>query len=107
MAGSTVTVEALAQWLGITMASAPVTAMLTECLDGAVEAITERVGTWVEEPWPKNVQVAVTMQAARLYKRRNSPEGVTGFGDLGVVRVTGIDPDIEAQLGPALAYHFA
>jgi hypothetical protein len=40
------------------------------------------------------VQEAIVLLASRLYKRRNSPEGVAGFNDLGVVRIVASDPDI-------------
>jgi hypothetical protein len=36
--------------------------------------------------------------ASRLYKRRNSPEGVAGWGDLGVIRIVASDPDIARLL---------
>lgn len=51
--------------------------------------------------WP-NVPTAITqatvIQASRIFKRLDSPLGVAGFGDLGVMRVSrGLDPDV-AQL---------
>ena len=58
------------------------------------------------DAWPPNVEQAVLIQSTRLYKRRSSPEGVAGFGDLGVIRVSSLDPDVEAMLGLDLAYHF-
>jgi hypothetical protein len=39
-------------------------------------------------------QEAILLLASRLYKRRNSPEGVAGWGDLGVIRILASDPDI-------------
>ena len=41
---------------------------------------------------------AIVLLASRLYKRRNSPEGVAGWSDLGVVRIMAQDPDIERLL---------
>lgn len=43
-------------------------------------------------------QEAIVLLASRLYKRRNSPEGVAGWGDLGVIRVVASDPDIHRLL---------
>ena len=43
-------------------------------------------------------QEAIVLLATRLYKRRNSPEGVAGWGDLGVVRVIANDPDVARLL---------
>jgi len=43
-------------------------------------------------------QEAIVLLASRLYKRRNSPEGVAGWGDLGVIRILASDPDIRSLL---------
>jgi hypothetical protein len=46
-----------------------------------------------------DVQLAILLFASRLYKRRQSPEGVAGFGVEGVVvRVLASDPDINRLL---------
>ncbi len=46
-----------------------------------------------------DVQLAILLLASRLYKRRQSPEGVAGFGIEGVVvRVAANDPDINRLL---------
>ena len=44
------------------------------------------------------MQEAIILLASRLYKRRQSPEGVAGWGDLGVIRIIARDPDIEPLL---------
>jgi hypothetical protein len=36
----------------------------------------------------------------RQFKRYDSPLGAAGFGDLGVIRVSRFDPDIEALISP-------
>ncbi len=51
--------------------------------------------------WP-NIPVTVTqatvLQASRIFARLQSPLGVAGFGDMGIMRVSrGLDPDV-AQL---------
>lgn len=47
---------------------------------------------------PMSIKQATIIQASRIYKRLDSPLGVAGFGDLGVVRVgSKLDPDV-AQL---------
>ena len=47
---------------------------------------------------PPTVTQATIIQSARIFKRLDSPLGVAGFGDLGVMRVSrGLDPDV-AQL---------
>lgn len=47
--------------------------------------------------WPDDVTLGATMLAARLWRRRNSPEGVATFGADGALYVSRTDPDI-AQL---------
>jgi len=46
--------------------------------------------------WDHNdVQEAILLLASRLYKRRQSPEGVAGFGgEGGVIRILAGDPDV-------------
>lgn len=54
--------------------------------------------------WP-NVPMAVTqatvIQASRIFKRLDSPLGVAGFGDVGVMRVSSsLDPDVRMLVEP-------
>jgi len=49
---------------------------------------------------PTAVKQACVLLAMRQFKRYDSPTGVMGFGDMGVVRVGRVDPDIEALLQP-------
>lgn len=49
---------------------------------------------------PTDVKQACNLLAIRQYKRYDSPLGVAGFGEIGVVRVSRVDPDIESLLGP-------
>ena len=48
--------------------------------------------------WP-NIPVTVTqatvLQSSRIFTRLQSPLGVAGFGDMGIMRVSrGLDPDV-------------
>jgi len=44
---------------------------------------------------PPTVTQATIIQSSRIFKRLDSPLGVAGFGDLGVMRVSrGLDPDV-------------
>jgi hypothetical protein len=45
--------------------------------------------------------------ASRLFKRNDSPLGVAGFGDMGVMRVSRFDPDIEALIAPYKRVRYA
>lgn len=76
-------------------------AVLAHALDVATAWVEDRV-----YPTPDgrlgtrhpDVTEAILLLAHRLYKRQQSPEGVAGWGDLGVVRILASDPDIEALL---------
>jgi hypothetical protein len=84
----------------------PNDAELAEALSTAQSRITERCIP-LADPWPEVVERACTMLAARLYRRRHSVGGFEGFGDLGLVRVPALDPDIEDLLYRYLKYEFA
>lgn len=62
------------------------------------EATVRVTGTWGFASVPIAVTQACVIQSSRIYKRLDSPLGVAGFGDLGVMRVSQkLDPDV-AQL---------
>jgi len=65
----------------------------------------EITGVWGWPSVPDAVKQACLIQASRMLKRRFSPEGVSSFGDLGLVRVgTRLDPDVEQLLNPYRSY---
>jgi hypothetical protein len=47
---------------------------------------------------PAEVTEAAKIQASRLYRRKDSPQGVLGNAEWGVVRVSSIDPDVKALI---------
>lgn len=51
---------------------------------------------------PDDVKLATLIKAARLFKRKNSPEGILGgFADFGALRITNReDPDVVMLLAP-------
>lgn len=49
---------------------------------------------------PDQIVQAHLMQATRLFRRKDSPEGLAGSPDFGVVRLGRIDPDVQALLAP-------
>jgi hypothetical protein len=62
------------------------------------EALVKITGVWGWPSIPIAIKQACIIQASRIYKRLDSPLGVAGFGDLGVLRVSSqLDPDV-AQL---------
>lgn len=88
--------------------------ILLGCLDAAVAYIgwrcddqLEQDTTYYDEIVPDNLREATKMLTSRLFRRRLSPEGVAGFGDFGAVRVTRVDPDIEALITPNRSWGIA
>lgn len=80
----------------------------------AIQTINSKTwaASWYDEPviqvsaiWgfpsvPSAVQQAAVIQSARIFKRNESPLGVT-FGEFGALRVTRqVDPDVEVLLSP-------
>lgn len=57
-------------------------------------------GVWGWPAVPAAVKQAARLQVARVLKRTDSPLGVAGFGEFGVVRVTQLDPDVKSLLAP-------
>jgi hypothetical protein len=55
---------------------------------------------WGWPSTPKSVIGATLLLAARLYRRRQSPTGIEGQGDFGVVRINRSDPDVATLLAP-------
>jgi hypothetical protein len=49
---------------------------------------------------PDGVAQAAALLAARLYRRKDSPEGVLGSSEWGAVRVARFDPDVEGLIAP-------
>jgi hypothetical protein len=49
---------------------------------------------------PDEIAQAAQLLAARLYRRKDSPQGVLGSSEWGVTRVSRVDPDVEALIGP-------
>ncbi len=64
------------------------------------EATVQIVGSFGWSAVPTDIKMASVILSARLWKRFDSVLGVAGFGDLGAVRVSRFDPDIEALIGP-------
>lgn len=77
----------------------PVTALLLP--SGTWGSGTARVRITAKWGWPAvpdEITQATLIQAARLYRRKDSPEGVTGSAEWGVVRLSRRDPDVWALI---------
>jgi hypothetical protein len=67
----------------------------------ADRALVKVTGVWGWASVPMAVKQATILQAARIFKRNDSPLGVAGFGDMGVVRVGArLDPDVQHLVDP-------
>ena len=56
---------------------------------------------------PSAIKQATILASLRAYKRYESPTGVLGFSDMGVVRVGRLDPDVERLVAPYRKIRFA
>lgn len=68
-------------------------------LDATVAAVNALVPIIARRTEPELIALGATMLAARLYRRRNSPEGVATFTQDGAVYVQKNDPDVAMLLG--------
>jgi hypothetical protein len=71
------------------------------------EATVQVVGTFGFASVPTAVKQATILLASRIFKRNDSPLGVAGFGDIGVIRVGRVDPDVEAMIHAYKKVRFA
>ena len=56
---------------------------------------------------PSEVEYATRMLAARLYRRKDSPQGVIASADWGSMRVSRTDPDVQALIAHLVLPGFA
>jgi hypothetical protein len=66
----------------------------------AGQASVEIRGVFGFSSIPIAIKQATILMSLRQFKRYDSPLGAAGFGDLGVIRVSRFDPDIEALISP-------
>lgn len=68
--------------------------VVTLDIDGATLIYTPRYPPDATD-LPDSAHQACVMDAARLYRRRDSVDGTIGFGDMGAIRVGRTDADVE------------
>ena len=72
------------------------------------EATVKVTGVWGWASTPIAVTQACVIQSSRIYKRLDSPLGVAGFGDIGIMRVSNrLDPDVAQLVDPYRRIRFA
>lgn len=95
-----ITVDDVAAWVGlpVPMAEGPKRDLMQRVVDGVVAHFQSHYvdpsTLTVPEP-DDDYRLAETMTAARYWHRPASPNGVIDFGDLGPIRVTRVDHDVE------------
>lgn len=101
----TVTSDDVTAWnrAGTLPADSDDRAIMDRLID-AVASVIERdfvvAGGLPDGNWTPADEQALIMEAARLWARRGTPEGIGVFGVDGVIRVTRADLDVERLLSP-------
>ncbi|PKT71864.1 hypothetical protein CW362_16525 [Streptomyces populi] len=79
----------------------PVTGLLQPL--GTWGTVTSRLRVTAQFGWPAvpdDIHEAALIQASRLYKRKDSPEGIIGSAEWGVRNLSRRDPDVWALIEP-------
>ena len=95
----TVLAERVVQWGSLKTATVTDESLLNVC--GAVIAYVSAlpvVADRVSEEPSEAVYLGMTMLAARLYKRKDTPNGLESFGEWGSSYVSRYDPDVALLL---------
>lgn len=72
------------------------------------EATVQVTAVWGWSAVPTAVKQATIIQSSRIFKRLDSPLGVAGFGDLGVMRVSSsLDPDVRMLISAYVRFPMA
>lgn len=95
-----ITLEEAVEWVGRTMAD-PVDASAMGVVVSAVNTALGKVApAAAAEPIGADAKLAGLLMASRWYSRRNSPDGLVGFGDMGGASIRNLDPDVRDLLKP-------
>lgn len=99
------TVATLRTYLGVD----PASTVDAEAMGSAVAAANDLVATLRPDlttdgegaplpTWPPRCEQAALVEAARLYGRRGSVQGVAAFADIGVSMLPRLDPEVRSLL---------
>jgi hypothetical protein len=93
------TVDKLKIYLGLDPANTHDAEAMQYATDAANALVTQwRPDLATGEPWNPRAEQAALLQAARLYGRRGSVQGVAAFADVGVSLMPRLDPDLQTLL---------
>jgi hypothetical protein len=96
-----ITTTDVADWLELGTLTGPKLALMQRVVDAVVVHVRKHYVDPTSLTPPESDadwKLAQTMTAARYWKRKTSPEGVIGFDDLGPIRITRLDADVEKLL---------
>ena len=94
------TVATLQTYLGVTTARQVDTDAMTIAVDAANDlVVTLRPDMAGLADWPSAIEDGALIQAARLYGRRGSVQGIAAFQDIGAITLGRLDPDFRLALG--------
>lgn len=94
----TFTREAVKAWLSISRADEDaILDVIVTAVTSVIEAMPD-VPRTAEGAWAQQTHLAALMLASKLYRRRNSPNGIEAFTDNGAAYVARYDPDIARLL---------
>jgi hypothetical protein len=66
----------------------------------AYKATVRVTGVWGYPAVPRAINQATILLGMRQFKRFDAPLGVAGFGDIGAINITRVDPDVMALISP-------
>lgn len=78
----------------------PITALLRSGGWGTYNSRVRVTTRWGYPAEPEDITEASLIQASRLYKRKDSPEGIIGSAEWGVRNLSRRDPDVWALIEP-------
>jgi len=78
--------------------SRPIDTLFSPTWQFSYRRLARVTAKWGWPAVPDEIVQATLLQASRLYRRKDSPEGVAGSADWGLVRVPNLDPDVKALL---------
>lgn len=69
-------------------------------LELVITAVTAHIGDhyYLSDPMTESQELAIILQASRLWRRRDTPEGIIAFDEVGAIRVSRIDGDVQTLL---------
>lgn len=97
-----ITASAVSQWGKFTLPTEGELALL----ERVITAVVDHIETYfiVSDPLSDAQEQAVLMQSARLWRRRESLDGIAAVNDFGPLRVSSIDPDVRTLLTPVWGF---